>query len=51
VRRPISASTGTALSSEQVSREMRYIRRDLLKLLITTGVVLLFIIAANLAIN
>ncbi len=30
---------------------MRYIRRDILKLLITTGVVLLFIISANLAIN
>ncbi len=30
---------------------MRYIRRDIVKLLITTAVVLLFIIAANLAIN
>ena len=50
VRRP-APSTGGALSPEQVRNEGRYIRRDLVKMLLTTLVVLAFMVAANLIIN
>ena len=50
VRRP-AAPAGGALSPEQVRNEGRYIRRDLVKMLLTTLVVLAFMVAANLIIN
>lgn len=45
-RRPASTAA-SSLSSEQVRNEMRYIRSDLVRMLITTVVVVLFMVLAN----
>lgn len=46
VRRPAVAA-GASLSTDQVRDEVRYIRRDIRRMLLTTLVVLAFMVAAN----
>ncbi len=52
VRRPAGASaTGGQLAAEQVRAEARYIRRDLIRMLVTTLIVVAFMVGANLILN